>query len=356
MRTIVSADNGTEFIRPYYDEGIIIIASPHVIPTQFNIINFNEPLKQKYFNAVYADGYTYSDSTLFDIPNKGLFCGTDLMSDDYKQKLAGINLSTMQQEELSWDVYKFAKAYGAPGGAVPGTDCVDALYPKPDKSMVTSQGGIMVELGWQLPEYIHITPADCEKKSINSAFMFVNNNDMRAIAFKKDFFENLNGIGKCLYHVFDKKNSQWHSVDLQGGDTFVRGFSCWLAGYVADVERGIPSPGKSDRRAMIAATGAPVDAYFKDARIYCPGILFLYNIRTKKKYTIQTNQGDSEVLLIDNNSVYYRVNNALYKAAIDENVIGPATLLVKGDMVPDIHWAFMGPSYSKKASTDNATK
>jgi hypothetical protein len=46
------------------------------------------------------------------------------------------------------------------------------------------------------------------------------------------------------------------------------------------------------------------------------GELSLFNIRTDKKYTIDTGQGDSEILLIDGETVYYRVNDSVYKARI----------------------------------------
>ena len=74
---------------------------------------------------------------------------------------------------------------------------------------------------------------------------------------------------------------------------------------------------------------------------YSPGILILYNVNTRKKYTIETNQGDSEVLLVENNTVYYRSNRSIYKAEIGEKEIKKGTLLVENDIVPDIHWAFI---------------
>jgi hypothetical protein len=54
-------------------------------------------------------------------------------------------------------------------------------------------------------------------------------------------------------------------------------------------------------------------------------------------------QGDSEILLVQDETVYYRVFDAIYKAAIiDGKSLGEPELLVKdGQIVPQIHWAFL---------------
>jgi hypothetical protein len=49
------------------------------------------------------------------------------------------------------------------------------------------------------------------------------------------------------------------------------------------------------------------------------------------------------VLLIDGNTVYYRVNRSIHSARIGSERLEDHTLLVEDDVVPDIHWAFFGP-------------
>jgi hypothetical protein len=80
---------------------------------------------------------------------------------------------------------------------------------------------------------------------------------------------------------------------------------------------------------------------------YYPGILFLYNVETKKYIEWKTlengrPQGDSEVLLVQDETVYYRINDKIYKAPIENgNKLGNSKLLVQDDRVRDIHWAFI---------------
>ncbi len=55
-----------------------------------------------------------------------------------------------------------------------------------------------------------------------------------------------------------------------------------------------------------------------------------------------TGHGDSEVLLVQDDIVYYRVNDKIFKAPIIKGeTLGEAKLLIQDERVPDIHWAFI---------------
>ena len=49
--------------------------------------------------------------------------------------------------------------------------------------------------------------------------------------------------------------------------------------------------------------------------------------RSEQLFTIDTTQGDSEVLLIEDGTVYYRASHRLYSAPITEKGIGASRLL-----------------------------
>jgi hypothetical protein len=338
VREVDSEDKGTEFIRSYYDERIVIIGSlsgnTENNMSRFAIVNMDAPLSEKKIEITYPKSFYENESHLFNIANKGLYIGLEIAKSNLEPKLLGINLSTMKQEELPWDSYKYVEVSGIPGGAIPG-EVVVANVGVNGQILIPSLAG-KIESSWKLPPTIKF--ADNEKIGI-----FINNNFITALVFSAFREKQKSGLGYAPFYIFNKKTSTWHSVRFQGGRTGVRGFGIWLAGYVADEERDVDSPGKDNRRKEMTQTGTPVDWRFKDFRIYCPGILFLYNARTYQKFTIETGQGDSEVLLIEGDTVYYRVNDEIYMARIDKNKVEPATLLVKDAIVPDIHWAFMGP-------------
>ena len=72
-----------------------------------------------------------------------------------------------------------------------------------------------------------------------------------------------------------------------------------------------------------------------------PGVLHLYDAATEKAYRITTNQVDSEIILVENGTVYYRESNRLYAAPISGTGIGPAKLLATDELIRDAHWAFI---------------
>jgi hypothetical protein len=71
-----------------------------------------------------------------------------------------------------------------------------------------------------------------------------------------------------------------------------------------------------------------------------PGRIHLYDAATERVRDIVTNQGDSEVILVEGGTVYYRASDRLYSAVITEAGLGPARLLVAGEAIRDAHWAF----------------
>jgi hypothetical protein len=78
-----------------------------------------------------------------------------------------------------------------------------------------------------------------------------------------------------------------------------------------------------------------------DKRAVYPGRLHLYDVNNERVYTIVTNQGDSEILLVEHDVVYYRVSERLYSAPITEKSIGAARLLATAEAIRDAHWAFI---------------
>jgi hypothetical protein len=65
---------------------------------------------------------------------------------------------------------------------------------------------------------------------------------------------------------------------------------------------------------------------------------------TDLRYTIHTGEGDSEVILATNDSVYYRVNDAIFRADVVSGKLATGVKIVEGPDVPQAHWAFLGPA------------
>ena len=71
--------------------------------------------------------------------------------------------------------------------------------------------------------------------------------------------------------------------------------------------------------------------------------LFLYNTKTGRDYTIRTGDIESEVLLVEDDVVYYRVKNRLYRSAIRQGQAGEPELLGENEALSSVYWAFTGP-------------
>jgi hypothetical protein len=87
--------------------------------------------------------------------------------------------------------------------------------------------------------------------------------------------------------------------------------------------------------------GPSIRGRLEDANVVFPGRMYLYDVDTERVYTITTNQGDSEVLLVENNVAYYRASDRLYSVPITEKGLGTARLLATHEAIRDAHWAFI---------------
>lgn len=173
------------------------------------------------------------------------------------------------------------------------------------------------------------------------------------------------GDGVSRLYVRNSESGEWKTFRVPGSTPRIKMIDSWIIGIAASVEpgagqpkvsgapwRGRESPGASSRRQPKKAPDAafrgepeprPVtDLAFRQSGAYYPGILFLIDSKTGRYYQIRTDQGDSEILLVYKDSVYYRVNDSLFVAPIEGSSIGRAKLLVKSVVIPEVHWAFMG--------------
>lgn len=147
-------------------------------------------------------------------------------------------------------------------------------------------------------------------------------------------------------YVLDRATRHWKVVDCPFVGLWPRVFGSWIA--TTDEEpnpTGRPSPGLENERNL--PPYANVTGNFPQVRgmygtkTYIPGKLVLENLVDGRKVTIDTGQQDSEVLdLGEDGSVLYRVNNEVFSVRIAADKIGPATLVVKGEDVPEVHWVF----------------
>lgn len=169
------------------------------------------------------------------------------------------------------------------------------------------------------------------------------------------------GAHDSYFLAFRKLDHTWHRIPVQS-DYYrrLRGFDNYIAIVEGRLKKSIAvqrgrnsihlglkddpsdeSAGRKEWRRKPNAISPDLEIKFSQSAAVYPGRLHLFDVNTEKLYTIATNQADSEILLVENQTVYYRVSDRLYSAPVTEEGIGTARLLATGDLIQDAHWAFI---------------
>ena len=143
--------------------------------------------------------------------------------------------------------------------------------------------------------------------------------------------------------VFRKNDKTWHILPARGDrPPRLRAFGK----YITAIEirgRSTQNPksgGEQNWKHEDGRMGPPPGGRIDASHVY-PGRLHVYDVETERIFSITTNEGDSEILLIEDGNVYYRANDQLYSAPIGEEGIGKARLVATDEIIRYVHWAFI---------------
>jgi hypothetical protein len=154
-------------------------------------------------------------------------------------------------------------------------------------------------------------------------------------------------LNSVAYYVHDKERDTWRTVVVPGNSPIARIFESWLVTSEMYVRRGADdNPGHAEERDHRTAELPNVRQAFEmviGGQRHIAGRLTLSNLKDGRQLTLNTGVEDSEVLDIDNDSVLYRINDSIYRAALSGNKLGTTVLLVHDDDVPEVHWVFKAP-------------
>lgn len=91
-----------------------------------------------------------------------------------------------------------------------------------------------------------------------------------------------------------------------------------------------------------------VEDLFEQTSLIFPGELILYNALSRAMIKIDTGEADSEVLLVTDGTVFYRVNDALYRCPLNGSALGEPVMLASGKEIVQAHWAFLASGANPK--------
>ena len=144
--------------------------------------------------------------------------------------------------------------------------------------------------------------------------------------------------------VFRKGDKTWLRMpDVGESTSYERAFGTYIAAVAVARKEATKevSAGRSEWRTGDSKTGPSMLARFHDSPFVFPGRLYLFDASTERTHTIITNQGDSEILLVENGAVYYRASDRLYRADLTDKGLSPGRLLATSEVIRDAHWAFI---------------
>lgn len=332
LRTLVSASEGTN--NTIFDSENRIWASTHPIvePTALAILTLDAP--QKTLDVSFK---TPQQPWLGEV---GLFAGKTgsvigcYLRDGHATSFAlkEVDLRTGTLVNGSWEDYKFLRLMGPRGGIQPIFDGIREVFPYADGQLVFRVATRSIETGLRPPPAFRYDQDDTVLASVLTDRIAV-------LCSKKKSSHSSDGLGRRKLLIADRTKNDWHEWIVPGDASLPALWGNWLALAVSSAQsKQKVSPNTlpkrtSDRERETFAEYWRGDTYF-------PGTLLLYDLMARKQYSIHTGEGDSEVLLIENRTVYYRTHDKIWRASIGAGSISDQEMLVKADIVPDVHWAF----------------
>jgi hypothetical protein len=345
---VISDTLETISILPYYEQGVINLFAQDLRRNDFYCfrLNMNDP-KAWSSIPIIEPGYSFIKSYQISLDGDGkLFIEFYGKEKEPKLLLKEFDFDNNVNRNADEDDLVNLIVTGSPSGAVGGSDQT-YMYLNNDNDLllpVTADITKRPLMSIKLPDSHQFDPNDRIALYVNiKEFMMISSRSMR----KNDE----HGRTHTKIWIYKKDIKEWDKLNIAGIPTFYRGFGNWMAGTVTERTKGKNNskvtvekkelPGKEKRNKKLRKTGTPVDYRYDSFEIYSDGQLFLYNVETKKKITINTEQGDSEVLLIDGDILYYRVYDSIYQATIKNGKIENEQIILQDEYVPDIHWAFI---------------
>ena len=162
----------------------------------------------------------------------------------------------------------------------------------------------------------------------------------------------LRAPGVPAIRMYRASTKKWEPLEMAGPDPRIRLIGQWLLMITGEDKNGRTEPlGKAEQRQPPEGRSheerfrrPQTIGRFKHEHAFYPGALIAMDLRTGKTWRVQTNQSDSEPLLVEGNTIYYRINDRILRADLQANgQVGQPTTLAQSDELRDAHWAFLGP-------------
>jgi len=331
LREVVPNNIGVSFVLSNDSARVVIIGSPPDLQRQFNIIDMDHP-DQVRSVEIFREGLRPITWHILTPPGRPKYFALqigDLVHRPIQWLSIGVDLTTKKEVSVPWDDYQYANLSGFQGWSPPNRDELN-LFQFDDGRLTTREGRVVTKTEWVLPKQYRFSEGTWITALVNNAGVLA-----------------LGGAGEggdpkmWNIRVLDKKENRWGILSVPGGLDETRGFGDWLVVTVQDEAK--PRKFAGSREDDVLLRRYTFDSRMRGNNLYRPGILILYNAHTRQECRIETHQADSEVILIQDATVYYRVNRSIWQAQIGPKGLSAPVLVADDPAVVDAHWAFQAP-------------
>lgn len=192
-----------------------------------------------------------------------------------------------------------------------------------------------------LPSYAKPYDEKKSKMHLGGAVMINNHSILALYLYERN---QINKWINCRIHIYNKKTEKWDKLDLETSFVMAKNFEQYIVGNYRVKTTTLIDKDFKINPTYWQKNKTKYGPDYKNILIdlYSEGDLYMYNIENKQMITWNTGHGDSEILLVQDEVAYYRVNDKIYSVPIvNGKKIGKHTLLIQHDIVRDIHWAFI---------------
>ena len=328
-KTLIESD--TNWVAISYDFRRAVVLGKDI-----HVIDFEQPLKMKRCADPPGPLGGLMGQWLIDSPQRGPVFVEYLFGDRVEKawlramSLDGARACAESFSTLPGSEIRFAVFNGWAGVADMVTADADSVRIEPDGRLGVPIARVFHYFEPQLPMALirdFATPG---------GGIFVNDSHVLVLSIT-----DANDPGKGAVCVYRKRDRTWDRLPVEGA--WVRGFGDYIAVLDAKVKTPLrmESAGKTGWFDPKSREKQGVGSRFKDSTHVFQGQLHLYNVESKKLMTIVTNQGDSEIVLVKDSYVYYRVSDRLYRAALTGDRIEKGELIATSEDIREVHWAFI---------------
>jgi hypothetical protein len=343
VREIVDQADGARIIQSW--KNVVFVIYPHLVSTTVSILHIDDPLRvdEITFNP---KAFIPADSavTIAELSGSVMEQLVPLMTNaedtaNHPVPLVSVRASSATRLETdNWDDYSKLRREGDTGGPALVAGLIARVRARDLVVSVFAHSTVIDSLpeGWSTAianEMPLIIAAN------RSYLIFMTQH--KGAGSTEDSSDDWQDV-----FIHNRGTDRWTRMRLEGSVSASRFFEPWLATQIGVWNpQHHPSPGRENERSGGGSTGRSADTrgmytQLRGRWVWSPGTLLLRNLSDGRKLRIQTGQEDSEILRVESDALFYRVNDTIFQAKIVGDQLQDTTVIVKGEDVPEIHWVF----------------